>query len=336
MYASRTIAAFFLFVVAGCGGSDDELSVSRAPIAHGAPDEHRGVVAVVTAATGTICSGVVIAPRVVLTARHCVAPIENGPTVDCDATRFGPTVPAQSILVGTSSSGATPNRSHSVRAVLVPEESGFCGHDIAALILARPVDATIVALRDEPAQRDETFAAIGFGRDGETKSGTRRRRDGLRVWCTGTGCNTPRVTNGEWWGDGAVCDGDSGGPALDAEGRLLGIASRKRDACSGSVYVDVASTTAFLTSAKDTAATMPEGDVATGCSVGRSEATLAPSLLALTLAAARFRRSRRRRLDCARTHDPSAPRRCDERATDRARAPASRPCERPDRTTRTP
>ena len=73
--------------------------MSRAAIAKGELDDHRGVVAVVATSMQSVCSGVVIAPRVVLTARHCVAPIEHGPTVDCALTSFGDTVDAGTALV---------------------------------------------------------------------------------------------------------------------------------------------------------------------------------------------------------------------------------------------
>jgi len=333
---SRNTVAFFLCALSGCGGGD-ELSTSRAAIAHGELDEHGGVIAVISASTATICSGIVVAPRVVITARHCVAPIENGPTVDCSVTRFGDTVDPNAVIVGTTTSGSTPNRQHAVRAVLVPSDRGFCGNDIAALILTQSVaEAPVMPLRDQPARKNEEFTAIGFGRDGNEKSGTRRRREGLHVSCVGGDCSTTRVTSGEWWGDGAVCDGDSGGPALDIDGRVLGIASRKRDGCSGSVYVDLASSKQFVARALDEAERLPEEDRAAACSIGHRGSFVAPFAILLTLAAARFRRSLRRRLGSSRMRDPRAPRRSDAPARGPGRGPASPRCARRDRTTRTP
>jgi hypothetical protein len=334
----RLAGSFLLAALAGCGGGD-ELAVSRAAIANGELADHRGVVAVVTTTTGTICSGVVIAPRVILTARHCLAPIEHGPTVDCERTRFGATVDAAAIRVGSTSDGAIPNRRHGVVRVLVPDAPGFCGFDLAALVLRRPLDgATVVPLRGESAKSGETFSALGFGRDGPEQSGTRRRRDGLHVSCVGAACKNSQLSDREWWGEGAVCDGDSGGPALDADGRALGIASRKREGCTATVYVDLARSSAFVAAVLDEAARTPETEDAAGCAFGHGERRALPLLftLLLTLWAARCRRWRRRPRDCARTPDPSAPPRCDARATDRDRDRASRWFDRRDRTSRTP
>jgi hypothetical protein len=298
---ARLAASFVLSALAGCGGGDD-LSTTRAAIAHGELDEHRGVVAVLTTSTGTICSGVVVAPRVVLTARHCVAPVENGPNVACARTRFGATVDPDSVAVATTTEGATPDRRHGVVRVLVPENKAFCGYDIAALILARPLEAALVVpLRDEPAKSGETFTALGFGRDGEQKSGTRRRREGLHVSCVGDACANRQLASAEWWGEGAVCDGDSGGPALDEGGRVLGIASRKREGCAATVYLDVAASAQFVQASLEEAERTPEGAEGKGaCSIGRGSSGAAPVVLLMTLAAARSRRSPRRRRDCAR------------------------------------
>src|SRR5690606_34850725 len=37
-------------------------------------------------------------------------------------------------------------------------------------------------------------------------------------------------------GDESVCEGDSGGPALDAEGRIVGVVSRGADNCGPTIY----------------------------------------------------------------------------------------------------
>jgi hypothetical protein len=43
----------------------------------------------------------------------------------------------------------------------------------------------------------------------------------------------------EWVGPGGACSGDSGGPAIDAEGRVIGVLSRGKDGCLSPVYANV-------------------------------------------------------------------------------------------------
>jgi hypothetical protein len=274
-------------VALGCT-SGDELSSSRAKIIAGRPAEDaRGVVAVVNTDSGTICSGVMIAPRVVLTARHCVAKVEHGPTIDCTRTTFGDVTDAGRMLIATTTDGAIPDQRHGVVKVLVPEEGKFCGGDLAALILPKPIDedeAAPIAIRTRSPEPGETFTAIGFGRDGDAPSGARRRRDGLKVSCVGASCKSSLLAPSEWWGDGAVCEGDSGGPALDSDGHVVGIASRKRDGCTATIYANVATASAFIAAALGEADKTPESADKAACSYGHAGSNGAWLVVAVVLA----------------------------------------------------
>lgn len=292
---------FSLSLALGSCGSEEPLGSSRAAIARGVADPTASaVVAVVDTSRGTFCSGVLVSDRMVLTARHCVAPIVDGPVVDCRKTSFGPLSEATAVQVLTTDDTAIPTRRHDVVRVLAPEDPSFCGNDLAALVLDRPIeDATPLPLRiGEDVQASEVYSAIGFGRDGaDAPSGTRRRRDDLRVSCVGRACLSSQITDQEWWGEGAVCEGDSGGPALDPEGRVIGIASRKRDGCSATVYLDLARSSAFMASALGEAERTPTtrdgcayagAGARAGSSLGASLGPLL-ALLLLTRAAGRSR-----------------------------------------------
>jgi S1-C subfamily serine protease len=75
--------------------------------------------------------------------------------------------------------------------------------------------------------------------------------DGLKVQCAEQ-CPDWTFAATEFQGDDDLCEGDSGGPALDAIGQLIGIGSRgSADAdgsCVDGVYVRVAAWREFLTS----------------------------------------------------------------------------------------
>ena len=91
---------------------------------------------------------------------------------------------------------------------------------------------------DEALAAGEGYFAVGFGltADGANDSGLRRRRDGLFATCVGEACGVPNVAPTEWGGDTGICSGDSGGPAIDLSGRVVGVTSRGGAGCSAPVY----------------------------------------------------------------------------------------------------
>ena len=104
--------------------------------------------------------------------------------------------------------------------------------------VATPIEPRIA----QPAQKDETFSAVGYGltQPNGSTSGTRMRFDGSKVVCVQSGC-TAMVKGTEFGTDAPACQGDSGGPALDSKGRVFGVLSRGPQGCDSSVYGDVAS-----------------------------------------------------------------------------------------------
>jgi secreted trypsin-like serine protease len=93
----------------------------------------------------------------------------------------------------------------------------------------------------------EAYTAVGYGvnEDGNS-TGTRMQRDGLNIACEPGSCGSG-VESTEFRGDTGICSGDSGGPALDAEGKVVGVVSRGGPGCSTPVYGTVTAWRDFLT-----------------------------------------------------------------------------------------
>lgn len=204
---------------------------------------------------GGICSGTLIAPNLVLTAQHCIAELP-GQYIDCSRSRFGATNSPRNIYITTDTSISQNGNFYGVREVLVPQDSDYvCGNDIALLILSQNVPGSVTApitpRLDEPVRRFEQYTAVGYGHIGNNSgSGTRRYIDNRVIQCGGTSaCPSWAATPKEMVSyDANTCQGDSGGAALDSQGRLLATLSRggadpnnPNNTCYSSVHVTVAS-----------------------------------------------------------------------------------------------
>jgi MYXO-CTERM domain-containing protein len=127
---------------------------------------------------------------------------------------------------------------------------------------------------DVPAARGEIYTAVGFGDAlSEGDPGVRRVRDGLSVVCGSSDCGSGGVlTNSEFVGEEAICEGDSGGPALDASERVIGVVSRGADNCGVAVYSAVAYWRDWMVATATRAATLGDypvpGWAASGESLG--------------------------------------------------------------------
>lgn len=236
-----------------CGSEHTE--AVRATIFGGAPaPDDSAVVAVVNFAGGQ-CSGSVIAPRLVLTARHCVADTATEDTrVVCGQTEFTDPDSAGAVFVVPGPEITdNPDDYRALSAILIPEgvDQDLCGTDVVLLVLEQPLpNVTPLEPRlDSPVTVGEPYSAVGYGVDRaeeDNPSGVRKRLDDLNVECLGQDCSEGDIRDNEWVGSGGPCPGDSGGPALDAEGRVIGVVSRGKDPCADPVFGDVATRATWL------------------------------------------------------------------------------------------
>lgn len=262
-----TTAALF-----GCAPAGEFAQQSQA-IYMGDPDAtHTNVVGIViqTANGVATCTGSLIAPNLVLTARHCVSELSSEALICSPVTIMGmaytPTTASAphspgAFLVTTDQQIRPASHFIRVGEVIVPPDSTdvpMCGKDIALLRLTSQITNVgfVVPRLDVPPRKMDTFLAIGYGaQNGMGQgSGGRRMRGELVVEHVGRAQAQPGVfvlQDQEWLGDTGTCQGDSGGPAFDELNQSFGILSRgSAGACDSPVYTRVDSYAQFI---RDTA-----------------------------------------------------------------------------------
>jgi Trypsin len=219
---------------------------------------------------GDLCSGVLLAPNLVATARHCVQQ-PSSDAVDCSSTTFESLYSASQLVVTNDAVFDTGSTVHEVSQVIVPSdpsEDALCGDDIALLVLkdnitiAQYVEPVIVPAMTDHSVWATTVAAIGYGVDSPTdttgsSAGTRRIKQDISLVCipndsSFTNCYSDPsakslVAADEFESGDGTCEGDSGSGAFDqtqySAGKWVafGVLSRggqsnDQTSCVGSVY----------------------------------------------------------------------------------------------------
>ena len=213
------------------GGAVDRMTTHAIAIATGGP-----------LSPTFLCSGTLVAPNVVLTARHCVARFP--PNAGCSDAYPEPTgLPTDLWVTATPWTMPSSGWKNVARWVL-PTNAEICGNDVVLLVLADPftaVQATPARPIIEEAELRRALGAgfMGIAGFGETSGkgdggGTRRSRFDVPIVCVPGDLSfdcagqLDTISSDEITSGAGPCIGDSGAGAManDDHGLVLGVLAR--------------------------------------------------------------------------------------------------------------
>lgn len=243
---SLSLSLSLAFAVAACSASPQDPTPAPATgsakqaISGGADDSGHPFALGLRINGGGTCSAALIAPNLVLTARHCVSPVSTGGSIDATSVFTGNYPPNE--LEVTTSPDMGSGSFRAVREVVTPTNNKSQGNDVALLILQAnvpPAEATPITPSVQHAifntkRYGSSVAGIGYGvtMTSGNDSGQRRIRQNIPITCidgSRTPCDTVVDGNNarllavtEFMAGEGLCSGDSGSTAYEQQSLTAG------------------------------------------------------------------------------------------------------------------